>query len=75
MEHIYDYIATENINMLHNNTIFDVVILAMIATVGSAGVYLLVAAWIGSGQGSAIIITKVGSLNVITLELCGLYSA
>ena len=55
--------------MLHNNTILDVVILAMIATVGSAGVYLLVAAWIGSGQGSAIIITKVGSLNVITLEL------
>ena len=64
--------------MLHNNTIFDVVILAMIATiaiVAGVGVYLLVAAWIGSGQGSAIIITKVGSLNVITLELCGLYSA
>ena len=50
--------------MLHNNTIFDVVILAMIATVGSAGVSLLVAVWIGSGQCSAIIITKVGSPNV-----------
>ena len=63
--------------MLHNDTIIDVVILAMIATiaiVAGAGVYFLVAAWIGSGQGSAIIM-KVGSLNVITLELCGLYSA
>ena len=68
-------IATENINVLNNYTIIDVVILAMIATVGSAGVFLLVAVWIGSGQGSAIIITKVGSLNVITLELCSLYSA
>ena len=42
--------------------------IATIAIVAGAGVYLLVAAWIGSGQGSAII-TKVGSLNVINLEL------
>ena len=71
-------IATENINVFNNYTIIDVVILAIIPTiakVASAGVYLLVAAWIRSGQGSAIIITKVGSLNVITLELCGLYQA
>ena len=50
--------------------------IATIATIAtgnaSAGVYLLIAACIGSGQGSAII-TKVGSLNVVTLELCGLH--
>ena len=68
-----------NISVLLNNTVINVLILAMIATIAtiatgnaSAGVYLLIAAWIGSGQGSAII-TKVGSLDVITLELCGLH--